>query len=478
MASSYTGTIPDLGRSGSSAANFSRADRKAKPSRLVLLLSLAHVPLGVIIYSWPAAGLLHQVCLFAFAFYCALKDKKLERTAVIVAYIIGAEVLWRMAQVSIYWELGKYVSSFILIVALIRQGYFRVPPLPVLYMLVLMPACLLTLVGQMPGDARNILSSNMSGPLFLCVSCIFFANAALTRAGIGRILIAAVLPLFSVAFVTLFFTISASEIEFTGESNFATSGGFGPNQVSSMLGLGAFLALLALVIFRQSFKFSLFLILTALIMTAQSVMTFSRGGMYNTIGAIAATIILLLLREPSAAVRRLAPIALGGVVFIALVFPMMDQFTGGSLGERFEDTQGTNRTEILAADLKIFLDQPFLGAGVGMAYELREGYLERKAMSHTEFARLLSEHGIFGGLAVVILVMMAVMNVRRQPTTFGKALFVGVLIWSALFMMNAGMRLAAPSFLFGMTFLTVVGGPRIRAWRRNSRTLARVKSLR
>lgn len=468
MESSYTATSFDRSIRHS-AASLSGTGGRSKAFRTVLVLSLAHIPIGVIIYNQPAVGLVHQVCLFVFALYCALRDQKLERTAMIVGYIIGAEVLWRMAGVSIYWELGKFVSSFIFVVALIRQSYTRIPLLPVLYLAVLIPACLITLFSGMPSEARATLSSNMSGPLFLCVSCVFFANVTLTKGGIGRVMIAVLLPLFSVAFVTLFHTISLSEIEFTGESNFATSGGFGPNQVSSMLGLGAFLALFLLVIFRHTVRFKLFLVLTALLMSAQSVMTFSRGGMYNALGGVTAAVLLLLVREPSVTLRRLAPIVLGGFVFISLIFPAMDKFTGGSLGERFEDTQATNRAEILSADLNIFLAQPVFGAGVGKAYEMRQEFLDRKAMSHTEFARLISEHGFFGILAVAILVIIAVTNVRSQPTTFGKALVVGSLAWSTLFMTNAGMRLAAPAFLWGMTFVSIAGVSTIRSGRPRKR---------
>jgi len=35
-------------------------------------------------------------------------------------------------------------------------------------------------------------------------------------------------------------------------------------------------------------------------------------------------------------------------------------------------------------------------------------------------------------------------------------LVVGVFAWSTLFMLGAGMRLAAPSFLLGMIYLTAV----------------------
>lgn len=431
---------------------------KAKEYRTILLLALAHIPLGILFYNAGVLSLVHQVAILAFGLYCAIQPRvKLEGVAVVVAYIIGAEILWRMVGISVSWELGKFGSSMILVAALVRRRVDRFPALPVLYFLALLPACILTLLVENSEMAKDILSSNMSGPLFLLVSCVFFANVQVTAVSIRRMIAAILLPLISVGFITLFYTFSAPEIEFTGESNFATSGGFGPNQVSSMLGLGAFCALLYLVIFRSSMREKLVVGMVALFMAAQSVMTFSRGGIYNAVGAIIVTS-LVLLRDPSTAMRRLVPVMLAGLVFLALVFPYMDEFTGGSLSERFEDTQGTSRIEIAQADLGIFFENPIIGAGVGAAYDLREAYLDRKAMSHTEFTRLLSEHGSFGVLALLALLGMAVGNFYRQRTIFGRAFVAGVAVWASLFMVNAGMRLAAPSFMWGLTFLTIING--------------------
>lgn len=430
---------------------------KALEYRWILVVAALHVPLGIIIYNLPTLGLVHQLLLFGYGFYCAINRRfQLERVALIVAYIVGAEILWRMAGVSLLWELGKLVSSFILAVALYRRHLKNIPLLPIVYFVVLLPACVLTLFAEPMEIARNMLSSIMSGPLFLMVSSIFFANLRIPSFGIRRIMTAIILPLISVGFVTLFYTVTLEDIQFNGESNFATSGGFGPNQVSAMLGCAAFAALLLLMIFQNTTKEKLCLAVVALFMTAQSVMTFSRGGMYNAIIAIVATTVVLLLREPSKAIRRFAPIGLAAIIFLATIFPVMDQFTGGSLRERFEDTQGTNRMEIIEADFNIFLESPFLGAGVGAAYELRERYLDRKAMSHTEFARMLAEHGIFGILAIGAMLAFVVSNFLRQRTTLGRAFVAGVTIWAAMFMSNAGMRLAAPSLMLGMTFLTIV----------------------
>ena len=434
------------------------AERTSTGGRTLLVLGLIHIPLGILIYDLKILGLIHQLAVFSFALYCALQSRsKPERVVIAVAYIVGAEVLWRMAGVSIYWELGKYGSALIFGIALLGLRFRHRSTLPILYFVALIPGGVMTLISQPdPEIARNMLSSGLSGPFFLAVSGVFFANVEVTKLGIRRIIATMILPLVSVAFVTLFYTVSADQIQFTGESNMATSGGWGPNQVSSMLGAGAFAAMLLLLIFHNSLWEKLFLGAVALLMTAQSVMTFSRGGMYAALGATAAAALVLLLHAPATTIRRFGPIVLASVIFMGFIFPFMDNWTAGSLSDRFEDTQGTHRSEIVEADFNIFLENPLYGVGVGNAYSLRQQYIDRKAMSHTEFTRLLSEHGLFGVFALFLLSIMAFTNITKQKTMFDRAFVIGAAVWACLFMANAGMRLAAPSFMWGLTFITIV----------------------
>lgn len=89
-------------RKGNSAlfiANQMRGDFK-----LPLLLILLHIPLGIILYNAGSLGLLHPLILFVIGMrHAILKDVKLERVAQIGAYLIGVEVLWRMAGTPIFW---------------------------------------------------------------------------------------------------------------------------------------------------------------------------------------------------------------------------------------------------------------------------------------------------------------------------------------------------------------------------------------
>jgi len=422
----------------------------------LLLISIVHLPLGVLIYSAGPIAILHPIAAFSIGIYWALNKRyRLERVALAIAYLIGAEVLWRMAHVPVFWEFGKYGAAAIAIVALVRRGFLTIPKLPILYLAVLIPSCILTLAERDFSSAQASLSTQMSGPFFLAVACWFFSYCKFDQLKLRQLFLAVIVPLFSVAFATFLFTVANENIQFTGNSNFATSGGFGPNEVSAMLGLGVFLALACLLIFQNAAKYWFYLMIAAVLFLTQSVMTFSRGGIYNALGAII-IVTLVWFQRPSVAARRLAPIIGLVVLFLALVFPVFDNFTGGLLKERFEDTGTTNRTEIAESDVQLFLANPLLGVGVGSSYGMREDLLGHKAMTHTEFSRLLSEHGMFGVAALLLLACMLVLCFRKQQTVSGRAFVAGAAVWACLFMTNAAMRLAAPSFMLGLMYSTVL----------------------
>src|SRR2546425_567404 len=75
---------------------------------------------------------------------------------------------------------------------------------------------------------------------------------------------------------------------------------------------------------------------------------------------------------------------------------------------------------------------------------------------HTEFTRLVAEHGTFGFVAFLLLLLMAVRSVQRANDPWHKALVAAMLGWSFVFMMNAAMRLVAPAFILGLTMANLV----------------------
>ncbi|MGQ0541510.1 MAG: O-antigen ligase family protein [Blastocatellia bacterium] len=422
---------------------------------IVILLVLIHIPLGVLLYERGSISLIHPFSVFLFGMWRALfGSNDLDDVAYVIAYIVGVEVLWRMAGVPVFWEFGKYGSSLIMITALVRRRMLQIPALPLFFFAFLIPSAIMVVLQRGPEDSEGALSSNMSGPFLLLICCWFFSNVNLNVQQVRKLILAIIIPMISIAIAALFYTVTAEDLAFTGESNIATSGGFGPNQVSSILGLGAFLSISYLLLFKNKPFQALFFVVLTLLFSAQSVLTFSRGGMYNAVGATV-LVALFQIRNLKDGFRRLAPIVGVSIIFLLVVFPYLDNFTGGALQERFEDSDPTRRGDIIESDFKLFTDHPVFGVGVGNAYFLREKYLGGKAMSHTEFARIISEHGLFGILALVSLVLMVIFNFRQRKAGFDRALMFGFAGWSFFFMLNAGMRLAAPAFALGMVYMTV-----------------------
>src|SRR5262249_29983765 len=202
------------------------------------------------------------------------------------------------------------------------------------------------------------------------------------------------------------------------------------------------------------------------LLAIQSALTFSRGGLYNAVaGALLASIFLMKDRGS----RRRIMFVVGAIIAIAffLILPYLENLTGGALRSRFMNTNTSGRTDILLADVEIWKAHPLLGVGPGMAKGTRTQFVEKAAGSaHTEFSRLLSEHGALGFAALIILIWASVKNVMRTRSVGGKATIASMIGWSFLYMTNAAMRLVAPSFAFGLTFATFLPDGAMRPSRR------------
>lgn len=420
-----------------------------------LTLTAAHLPVGILFYNFPSTGLLHSFGTFALGLFFALqKDRKnLYRVAYLTAYLTGTEILWRMSEAPVYWEFGKYAVSLIMIVALVRRHFSRIPFLPLIYFLLLVPACFLTLSNNDWELARAKLSSNMSGPLTLFICCCFFAYLKFNWLQMRRLLLWLLVPVLTVGFTTFFFTVNTPDLTFGTESNYATSGGYGPNQVSSVLGLGAFAAVFCFVTMNNAGKFRLYFGAAIAFLTAQCFLTFSRGGIYNAVGA-AAFVFALSLLNPKVR-RQIVPLIAVVALFGVFVLPYLNDFTGGKLLERYENTDSSNRLKIIETDFDIWEQNLIFGIGAGEAKFYRRENLAFSAASHTEFTRLISEHGLFGILALAVLLLMTIINFTEKKSNFERALVAGFVVWSSLYMLNAGMRLVAPGFMIGLSFITI-----------------------
>jgi hypothetical protein len=73
------------------------------------------------------------------------------------------------------------------------------------------------------------------------------------------------------------------------------------------------------------------------------------------------------------------------------------------------------------------------------------------ATAHTEYSRMLAEHGLLGLMALGLMGWMAYRNVWYAPTRLDKAFAAAMLAYSLLSMLVDGMRLSAAGFAFGLS---------------------------
>lgn len=413
----------------------------------------AHVPLAVLLMVVPGLSLLHSLAAVAVGLWWASAPATRHRTLLAAAYVAGGDVLWRMTGGAVFYEFGKY-AVIVLLLAHLVSARLRPTPLgrvAVVSFLLLIPSIALTVAEVGAVAARGEVSFNLSGPLALAVAALALSATDPARVPLRRLLVYLLAPVVGIGAIAGRATLAADEIYFTEESNFVTSGGFGPNQVSALLGLGAVLAvLLALHTTTRVWRWC-FLGL-AMVLLTQAVLTFSRGGVLNALICLA---ILGLHTLPN---RRLRiGFALGALATLAvaseLVLPALDRFTGGALEARYSDVDPGLRQRLAEKELEIWRENPILGVGPGMAKYRRELAFGKRIAAHTEYTRLLSEHGILGAGALVILLALAVTAYLRAPTALARgwvAVFAG---WPLLEMSHAAMRVSVISFAFGLALL-------------------------
>ncbi len=396
----------------------------------------------------------HALVTLGVGLWWATISNNSERVAYIVAYITGAEVLWRMTQAQVFWEFGKYSVAIILLVSVLRQGQFRGSALPLLYFALLLPSTVIPMANTSTEDLRAHLSFNLSGPLALMICVWYFSQTRLPATSLKNILLILIAPIIGVGTVALLSIITSSAIRFNTESNYLTSGGFGPNQVSAALGLGALAVFIYLLIEKRSWWLKALLFVAMVAMAAQSALTFSRTGLYNA-GISAVVAAIYLARDGRTRLKILGVIVIGFLVANYLLLPKLDEFTSGALLTRFRNTSLTGRDTIIKADLQIWSDNPVFGVGPGQATTLRaESY--RESSAHTEFSRLVAEHGAFGFMAFLLLIFIGFQNLRREGAIHNKAVMVALTCWSFGFMMVTAMRLVAPAVLLGLGAVTLL----------------------
>src|SRR5690606_5796754 len=193
-----------------------------------------------------------------------------------------------------------------------------------------------------------------------------------------------VYPLISMTVYIVLYSPDIRETITNTASNSAVSGGYGPNQVATVLGLGVFLLLSRLLIPYKNILVQWTMLFFMILVAYRSLLTFSRGGVLVAVVMSLAFIVILYL---STSLKNKAKISLKmtGIVLVTLALWSYTIFqTGGLIGNRYanEDALGrekedltTGRVDLLETEIDAFKGSPFFGVGVGQVKSYFEAEL-------------------------------------------------------------------------------------------------------
>lgn len=431
-----------------------------------LLLFGFHAVLGLAISQFTGLAFYWGLAILGYGLIDVVtKRNRGNEAAIWAAYYAGMEVFLRMTNGMIFWEFGKYgVVILLLTGVLIEYRKIEIPKAYVYYFLLLIPSIL---VASYPDSdqGRQQISFNLSGPLSLAVAAIYFYQRSTSINDLQKIMVAVLLPIAAMAIYLIIVTPKTTEIIFTTESNFKTSGGYGPNQVSTALGVGILLTGIGLF---YRFTNSGLLIVDVLLMGLllfRGLVTFSRGGVVSAVLALAVMISMALFSAKS-------KLILYSMVFVVIAFGVgyavwdyANESTGKLLTYRYigvnpvnnqaEDLT-SNRLVILEKEWEWFRENPFFGIGPGMGKFYKLNTAGSRANSHSEVTRLFAEHGLFGIVSLLILLIFPFKHFRESKTE-AKPMLIAFLVLALLTISHSAMRLALPGFLYGLSFITPVG---------------------
>ncbi|GGH45906.1 membrane protein [Mangrovimonas yunxiaonensis] len=430
-----------------------------------LTLILLHIGMGLALYAIPVVGKLIFVGAFLYFFLKIVMVPKKEKTRAVLlgcAYFVGAEVLFRMTKSGLSYEASKYIVILFTLMGIFYRGVSGKGHPYFMYLILLVPAIVVASI-TLTFDARfrTNIAFVLSGPVCLGIAALFCYDRKVSQSLLLEVLNYMVLPIIATTCYLFLYTPSIKDVLSSTASNSAASGGFGPNQVSTILGLGMFAMVVRIFLRSPGTVLKVLNLVVFGAMTYRAFVTFSRGGVIAAVIVVAAFLWVLFWRSNARQKNQIVGSFALFVVAAAVTWMISSQQTMGLLDKRYanEDALGrekedvaTGRLDLFMEEMEGFLGHPFFGVGASRTKNMRVEAGIGHLPSHNEIGRLLSEHGIMGILILLILIFTPL----AYRTTNNRNLFFYAFLafWFAT-INHSGMRIAAPSFVYALALLNV-----------------------
>lgn len=430
-----------------------------------LSLILLHIIIGVLIYFLPIFRqpfYLVAIVYFFVQIVIAPTSKKTLSVLFACSYIIAGESLFRMTGGGLFYEISKYMVILFVLFGMFYSGLSNRGYPYLIYLIALVPAVVLASV-NLGYDLRfrSSVAFVLSGPVTLGVSALYCYEKRITKNEMLDIIKYLSLPIVSMTTYLFLYTPSIKETLSGTGSNFAASGGFGPNQVATILGLGIFAFTVRFFLKSPSLLLKLVNGVLIIAIAFRALVTFSRGGVLTAILMIATFLALLYLQSGFKQKQRI----IGTFIFFSLfgitTWVVSKDQTNGLIENRYsnEDASGESKEDISTGRVDLFMDEldgflinPFIGVGASGMKKVRLEKEGKIIASHNEISRLLSEHGFIGIFILCILLIKPLYMLKRSNKNL--FFFAFLIFWFAT-INHSAMRLAAPGFIYALALLHV-----------------------
>lgn len=428
-----------------------------------------HVLIGSLVYaneSLAKVYFLSALVYFAYRIIVAPEQSKTFEVLKACAYFVGAEVLFRMTKGAFSYEAGKYLVILFVLAGMLYKGISGKGYPYFIYLMFLLPSIFIASTTlSFDANFRTNIAFVLSGPVCLGLAALFCYDKKVSFGQLSQVLYFMVLPIIAHTIYIYFYNPSLRDVLSNTASNRAASGGFGPNQVAAILGLGMFI--MAIRLFTKSPGFMLkFLNASLLILISyRAVVTFSRGGVIAAILAILVFLFFYFIKVSSKRKNEVFGIFVLFCMSLAVTWVISSNQSEGYIDLRYanKDHLGrekqdltTGRGNLFQDELEGFIASPFFGIGSSRAKDQRIEIEGQGVTSHSEVSRTLAEHGIFGVVILVILIFkpLAIRSRNRQNYYF----FAFMAFWF-ITINHMSMRIAMPAFIYALALLNVTHEP-------------------
>ncbi len=423
----------------------------------------AHVLLGIFATILPQIVLGEiLVALFIYLYKYNLKHRNWIWTLIFISYFTGIEMFYRATGVSFLpYELSKYLQIGLVLFNLFSSKTRFKTFVGIAIIILILPSAIL----YPAAEYKDFIFTSL-GIVALGMLVSFSGLQKISPDKFISILKAFLLPCISfVTFITIK-TPALSDVEFNLSANFEMTGGFGSNQVATIL--SAAICVLLVLLDSRKFIGSRTITLGLIIyFFLRAFLSFSRGGI---IGLVISTLLAYILFKK---IRRSTLVKFGTVMLLSVtVFVLSNLLTGGMLLLRYQgDTNATlagkrdknlelitsGRTDYAIVDLALWGNNPVFGVGPGNSKFMRFRYGRFDAgAAHSEATRLLAENGIFGLIINLILIIWPIYIVYKSRGSQSRFIKTMLFAFAYATTYHSAMRTGITPLFYALASLDII----------------------